>query len=184
MHHWSKAWWDIAIFQDKCLGRESRCIPMRNLCLFFNHTWSLTQDLAKPHAPCRQHVPHLPWLYTGSELGRIYSWAIIDRKWDRFFCFLLSPGTMLLLMGVGFGFFLCFFFLFLHARQPLIAKTSDYNIPPPPKVSVEMISQMLLFGPSILYILLTGYTYLWTVVHALPRKPRIPRKSRKPIRKT
>ncbi len=34
----------------------------------------------------------------------------------------------------------------------------------PSSISVEMISQMLLFGPSILYILLTGYTVILDLI--------------------
>ena len=36
---------------------------------------------ARPHAPWGQHIPQV---YSDSELGRIYSRAIIDRKWNRF----------------------------------------------------------------------------------------------------
>ena len=39
-------------------------------------------NIAKPHALC---APHIPWLYSDSNLSRIYSWAIIGRKWNRFF---------------------------------------------------------------------------------------------------
>ncbi len=47
-----------------------------------NHSCSLMYDIPKPHAPCGLHIP---CLYSDSKLSRIYSWAIIDRKWNRFF---------------------------------------------------------------------------------------------------
>ena len=70
--------------QEKCWGSAFPSISMSNHGSVLEHSCSLMYDIAKPYAPWGQHILKL---YSDSELGRIYSWAFIDRKWNRFFRF-------------------------------------------------------------------------------------------------
>ncbi len=59
------------------------------------------------------------------------------------------------------------FTFFSVGRVRIIARMRSIGFLELGSISVEMIYQMLLFGPSILYILLTGYTVILDLIPGL-----------------